>query len=565
MAVLRRPDGSLAFQTSDGLTVPMGERALRELGLELPGLDPAATAMNGEGGSGNVPEQRLDAPQETPGAGGTSGRSQDQGGGVGAPGAPEMAKAEPRPADEAPKPPGGGLRGGGKVEQLDLRQEGGGSEAPPQRQRLQKIPGGDVRTGYTRKVGASDEDVTATKEAIGRAGESERKLVETEADFEASQRAREAELLSEEIAAQRQSLDATRWKRQQAEERIRSEQEELNGERDKVAALEQDPYNYWSGKSTFSKVMAFLGAAAGGLLAGMQGGENQFLTRLDKIIADDKAERAAKVKARKSGYQVRQDALDKFAEKHDPAIAEREIEARQRLLSAAMMRQHANRTGNQLLMAKMGAMADKVEANARQNMAQVDQELGDQIVEQVQNIPDRYVGGVPAAKEADLHQLSQDEERAGIGATEAEDGEFRDLISDMPQSGEIPTRNTRNIVSRGVRSAADTLGGTGSGSALLDTEAERIAAAKFTRAQNILKHKALGAAQSDKELAGYNEGIDLENTVEGLKRKNAELDRALARRKAGIRAGSKPEVVQEYERRKDIYSPRSRPEGARRE
>lgn len=562
MPVVRRPDGMLAFQTSDGLTVPMGERPLRELGLELPGLDPAATAMNNEGGSGNVPDQRSDVPAEVPGAGGTGNRTQNQGGGVGAANAPEMTPREPPTEPELAKPKEGkSLRGGGTVEEIDVPE---GTERAPARQSLQRIPGGDVRTGYSRQVGANPEDIDELRGAIGKAGESERRSVEADAEFEHGMRQKEAQLLGEEIAAQRQSLDATKWKRAQAEEHIRNEQEEINAERAKVESLEQAPHSYWAGQNTFAKIAAFIGAGLGGALQGLKGGDNQFLTRLDRIIADDKAERAAKLQARRRGFTVRQDRLDKFAEKYGPEVADREIEARQRLLVASMMRKHAADTGSQALMMKMGAQADAIEAKAREAMARVDVELGDKIVEQIQNIPDRYVGGGPVAKEGDVHQYGRDLEAAGLGESEGEIGEIRDLIGALPgeDDEELPTIETRNIVSRGIRSAADTVAGRGAGSTvMMDSPEERKAVASVERIKGRIRHKLSGAAVSPQEQAKLEDQLDRINTRGGLTNFVSELERKTERRKAGVRAGIRPEAVQTYEERKRAYDLPSRPKG----
>jgi hypothetical protein len=486
----------------------------------------------------------------------------------------QLNNLAPAAEPSADKPKTGVERHGATIEHVDIAPErgGGGATAAPRGAmvRASQDKGTDIRTGYSVQRSAAAGELPEAEADQALANDLRREAERQTGEVKSEQLNRESGLAG--IEARRRQLEADALRaRQEQMERTRldyqARQGELDRESDAINKMEVDPNRYWSNMGTGGKVLAAIGMIASGLTAGLNGGPNQSMEFLHRALREDIEDQKQRIAARKQGAAIKQTQLERATEllHGDSQLAERQVEANHQAMAAALIRKYAaeagvKNVGPQLL--AFGAQLDQDSANQRlENRAK----FGEKTAEQFQWMPDRYVGGTPAAKESDVHQLSRDEEGAGVGAAEAENGEFRDLISAMPSSGIIPTEETRNIISRKVRGALDTIGGAGTGASVLDSDAERQAAAKFTRAQNILKHKALGAAQSDKELEGYNRGIDMENTVEGLQRKDAELTRALSRRQAGIRAGSRPEVVQEYERRKQHYSPNDRPGGLRRE
>lgn len=412
-SVVRGPDGSLRLQTSDGLNLPwaLGEDSLANLGYEIPALPPppGRTALVGdsdqsEGGRGNVPGTRTDVPREVPGAGGAGGApgTQDQGGGVGAPAAPEMRRAEPEATERAPAPEQGAnlSRFGAEKKSVSGVPGGQGAAEGPPAPRFTRIKGGDQRAGFNVQRGVDPETLEGVGESLGRATRSEITARDYEADRDAAIRNYQANQLESQIQDQRQKVDAGRARIQGIRQEQSDRQAEIDNERQKIASLEQDPHNYWAGQSTGAKIIAAIGALASGALQGLKGGPNQFMEHMKGVIADDLAAHRARINARKEGANLKQIEADKLYERMDPDLAERELEARELAISAAMVRQFAMKTGDPAIIARMQADADKLEADAKLRWAGISQEMGDRVVENWRYIPDQVIqtGGARAPK-----------------------------------------------------------------------------------------------------------------------------------------------------------------------
>jgi hypothetical protein len=214
-------------------------------------------------------------------------------------------------------------------------------------------------------------------------------------------------------------------------------------------------------------------------------------------------------------------------------------------------------TRNAEIIAASNARVEALKAEVAKIRAENDMKLGDQITERHMMTADRVVGGAPSVNENDVQALAKAREAAGLGASEGDKGELADLMSELPE-GELPTAESRNILSRGARGALDLVAGQGTGAQAFDSPAERAASSKFERVMNAYKSKYLGAARSDAELEDFARGFANVRTKEGLKQYVQSLDRQIARRDAGVKAGFKPEVVQTYEERKREREPAQR-------
>ncbi len=151
----------------------------------------------------------------------------------------------------------------------------------------------------------------------------------------------------------------------------------------------------------------------------------------------------------------------------------------------------------------------------------------------------------------------------GIPQAEAKLGSVRDILSKMPKSGEIPTVESRNVASRAVRAGADFIGGTGTGTKILDNETEQKTRGMFDRAKAEFRHALAGASLTATEKTDFEGRFDTVNTAEGLNTLADELESAIARRKAAIGAGFKTGVTNRYEQRKQGLSPQVAPPGTR--
>lgn len=423
----RREDGELELETSDGIRLPwkLGDKRLADLGIDLPaarGLDPQATAFwgdsdtsSGAGGVGNTPS-KLDAPRETPGsggyggagsgAGGSTGRTQDQGGSVGAPGSEEQRKAEPKTTEAAPKEKSEAdrvKRGGGELESLDF---GGGSQPQQRSAPARLIKGGDRRVAFSVQRGANPESLGELKDSIDDSRSAETQLANVQTDQRMDMDAYKARQLDDEIKYQSEKLVEGRARIQQIRDTQAARQAEIDTEREKVAALEQDPHNYWASKSTGTKVLSVLASVIAGAASGYNGRPNEVLARIDRLIAEDMAEHKGRIAARKGGAQLKQDELDKLMAREDPDIAEREVEARKYARTAAMLEKFALDTGNPAVIAQNRALAAQIRQAAAEKWTAIDADRGDRITEQWQYQPDRVVGGAgPALKPEQRERL----------------------------------------------------------------------------------------------------------------------------------------------------------------
>jgi hypothetical protein len=395
---------------------------------------------------------------------------------------------------------------------------------------------------------------------------SSRQSFAAQGEHEINQRAFDAEELSLQAAGLGEQLAKTRDQTAKAALHLDSWKAELDNDRAKLQNLETDPYHFWASKNTGTKILAAIGMLGGGLLAGLKGGENQFLKFVQQTMAEDKADRLAKIRARQMGVKVKQDDWDKARAKLDEDLADIETDGRQLATVSAQIRSYARTLGthNAALAAKLNAQADAFDAQALEKYAEVDAKGGDRIVENIRNEPDRFVGGAAAVKESDIQGLADDLTKEGLGESAARIQGLHDLMAQLPE-GELPTKASRNIFSRGFRGAADLVGGEGTGAEILDTPAERSAAARFERDLNALKSKYLGAARSDAELADMSQGFAQVRTKEGLAQYILELERELGSRAATVKGGFRPEVAEEYERRRRSHAPRARPKSSRAE
>lgn len=587
----RTADGGIELETSDGIRLPwqLGEKRLADMGIELPplaGIDKKATADNpfsfasgykptapggsappiaglddvlrrGTGQKTDVASSPIRLPQ------GSTLPTESQ----------ESVDASDRAAkktiDKAREERGGEakkLRGGGELKSLQLesepQQRGGGGGGS----RGQFIPGGDQRVAYSIQKGADPRDLGELKESIDDSVSADTQLANVQTDQRLDMERFKSAQLDDEIKYQEEKLVEGRARIQQIRNVQAERQAEIDAEREKVAALEQDPHNYWASKSTGTKVLSFIAAVVAGAASGYNGRPNEVLARLDRLIAEDMAEHKGRIAARKSGAKLKQDELDKLMEREDPDIAEREVEARKYARTAAMLEKFGLDTGNPAVIAQNRALAAQIRQAAAEKWTAIDADRGDRITEQWQYRPGQYAGGgAPAAKESDVHQYAADLEKAGLGDAEGRLGELNDLIQAIPEGGEIPTFDTRNILSRGTRNVLDKIGGQGTGAKALDSPAERQAAAKLNAWQAAARNEISGASLTEGEKADFARSVDGVTTREGAQAIQEALQRKIHRRKAGIRAGIKPEAVEVYEGRKQYYDLPRRPSSTRAE
>ncbi len=575
---LRLDDGRHEIALPDGtlLRTALSPERLQAAGYDIRAPERAAmTAYNdGAGGVGNVPDSRTDVPDEVPGAGGVGGAPPAaMDGSEGAPASPVQQPTNP-PSRASETPPKDVRRFGASVERVDVPTVSAGGSTPPAPRpslvRANQNKGVDIRTGYTKQSSAASGMLPEAELAESDA-RIQRKLAEQQmGDVKAEQFGNEMGLAGQEERYQRErraELERRQASMQAAQQDYQARQAQLDRESDAVSKLEVDPNRYFSKMGTGGRILAAIGMLAGGVTAGLHGGPNHAQEFLYRAMRDDIEDQKQRIALRRQGVATKQTQLDKLtAILHgDQELAERQLEANHAAYAAALVRKYAAETGvkniNPQLLA-FGAQLDQEAAEGRlKNAAQ----FGDRIAEQYQWVPDRYVGGAPAVKESDVRDVAKDLAANGVVDLEAKAGALKDLLDQLPPDADVPTPDTRNVISRGIRSAADYVGGTGSGAALLDTPEQRAAAAKLARVKGSIRHELSGVAVSPSEQKAIDDQLDQINTPDGLRTFTQEKMRDLVRRRAATVAGDKPEAVRVYDARKGAYGLPARSAGLRSE
>ena len=342
---------------------------------------------------------------------------------------------------------------------------------------------------------------------------------------------------------------------------------DLDNDRQKLANLEADPYRYWANKGIGTKFLVAIGMLSGGLLAGVRGGENQFMKFVQEQMATDKKERMDRIKVRERGIKLREDDHDKVNAKLDKDVAQIENDSRQLASVASQIRMYAKtvQTSNAALAMKLMAEADKYDLEAQKGFAEVDSKNGDRIVETIKRQPDRVIGGAAAAKdpdEDDIRALADRLAKEGITGTSAEAGNLRDLLAKVPKKGEILTEEGRNVLSRFWRSAQDYFGGAGTAQAG-DPASQRAAAQALARAKSALINRLSGANVPPEEYKRLAEGINGTNSYEGLQQYANEVERAMQRRRTVVESGFPARVVRKQKKREKRNAPAELPRSSR--
>lgn len=252
---------------------------------------------------------------------------------------------------------------------------------------IRKIPGGLRLEGFTRQVGASPEDMTALRESTEQATRSASDQAVEESLQQIQQNRFAKNELDGQIAYNQNRANEIRAQNATAKTLIADKTAERDTERANLQQAQQDPHRFWADKSTGAKI----GAAIGMILAGIGGNQNAG-KMFDDAIASDMAQHREKLAMRERGVNLMDDELTKLREKLDPDLAERELEGRMYLLSAAKLERNALATGDPAILAKARADIDRLRQQGTLLVTQNDREYGDRVTETVRNVPDQYVG-----------------------------------------------------------------------------------------------------------------------------------------------------------------------------
>lgn len=518
-----------------------------------------------------------------------------------------FGRRAPEPASPvAPSTPGGIDRGTGtgrRVAAEPSPRGGGGGKATgtPIDPRTEELVGmgltvDDAREGaeWAQAQGEPPSVYDQVEEAaadrsINRGLMAQQRADQLTARSETESAARGRQIREEQLAIAEQKRRNAEMARQYQERQMA-----IDREREEVKALKVDPGKWWADQPGWAQVLAGIAILAGGVNAGIKGGENEALKAINGAIDRNIQTQREQIALRREGLRDQENELERLTRIYGtPEAAEAELRDRSRLLVQSIGQKTLVDAGAQdaafALQQQLSAWDDERVAGqqqlaaaladgVRQDMLRAEvasaapiaglleqpevEKLGGEMARQ--DLKPKGTGGGPVKDDA-LRAIATDIEKAGLGESEGKLGAVEDLISELPGDGELPTYSTRNIASKAVRDIADKVAGTGSGAELMDTDAERSAVAKVEQIKGELRHELSGAAVNDSEMKLLEAQLDRINTAVGLKSFAGDLRRRIQRRKAGILAGHDPAAVQEYYRRKKAYNVAGRPSSFRAE
>jgi hypothetical protein len=530
---------------------------------ELQGLPPGATASMDLGGP---PTEYLQSIQQ----GGDRRQLLDA---IGS--APPSANSHAAPAPSAPKskvaqfasrPMPTGQPAGGGVDPSELampsagkRPAGGGQGGPDVDPLVQQVfeeslrggrgGGGPARLGVTGQTakyfqaGEVPDEVSAEAESARAEREGHDLGAAHLADERREQifQAKQAEQLF-----RAQQMEAEHAKRAEQQRQLDDYQVKRDAMLSEASSMKApDVADYWGGMSTGAQMMTALSIALGGALQGLRGGQNPGLEMSNQAIdrwvgtqreeyqrardgvtdADNQyarmvntfqSENLATANLREQAYAVRDSMMQDYAEQMGTPSAK---QAAQALLLQEQQRRAEGKAQayaaagkeieEKLTLQGGGGGGGGGLLGALKNAAQAT-EYRDTI---------QGKNGKPQAANAEL---------AEINKLEASLAPAEQMLKQYKDSEEIPGIGGRNVVSRGVRGAADFIAGEGSGSKMLDSNEERANRQKVNDLVAGIRNAITGSGGSNEEKAELTELVvgartkaDLQNVVRVMKQKAA--------------------------------------------
>jgi hypothetical protein len=122
----------------------------------------------------------------------------------------------------------------------------------------------------------------------------------------------------------------------------------IDKEREDVAQLKVNPDQWWEDKSGFAQVLAGIAIIAGGVNAGMNGGENQALRAINAAIDQNIQVQREQIGMRREGLRDKENELERLTKLYgSPEAAEAELRDRSRMLVQAIGQKTASDAGAQ--------------------------------------------------------------------------------------------------------------------------------------------------------------------------------------------------------------------------
>lgn len=178
----------------------------------------------------------------------------------------------------------------------------------------------------------------------------------------------------------------------------------LSGEMMALETTQPDPKRFYRQMGSLGKVAAFAGALFGGIRAGLQGGENQFLARMDRLHEQEIQEQRDLRGLRERGIKVRMTELDKLTDlmQGDQDAAAKVLRLQYGIAGDHLLREAAKQTGDMKIRAGLEQTLAQRAQQRQFEFANIWQQFGDKTVENFQRVAPQVVdvggGGAPRTK-----------------------------------------------------------------------------------------------------------------------------------------------------------------------
>lgn len=201
-----------------------------------------------------------------------------------------------------------------------------------------------------------------------------------------------------EIRARQLADEADARRIEKAHKIIAEKRQKIDADRAAVDQLKVDPKHYIKDLGTFGTFVAAIGAIAGGIRAGLQGGPNHFLQMVQGAIDRDIQNQKDAIDLRRQGLAGEETALERLTQElGDPVLAEKELRLRQEGTFAAMAQKFAIDAHDKEIQASVAAALAEQNQKRLLQAAEINQAFGDKIVQSSRYVPGSVtvVGGGP--------------------------------------------------------------------------------------------------------------------------------------------------------------------------
>lgn len=167
----------------------------------------------------------------------------------------------------------------------------------------------------------------------------------------------------------------------------------LTSEMQALETTQPDPKRFYRQMGSLGKFAAYAGALFGGIRAGMQGGENQFLARMDRLHEQEIQEQRDLRGLRERGIKVRMTELDKLTDlfQGDQDAAAKVLRLQYGIAGDHLLREAAKQTGDMKIRASLEQTLAQRAQQRQFEFANIWQQFGDKTVENFARVAPQVV------------------------------------------------------------------------------------------------------------------------------------------------------------------------------